>query len=77
MANRGRARSADRAGQQEELFGQLIGVLRDLRMERSVERREMFKPPQFNGGDVELFIQHYTEVAAANQWNDMAALLHL
>ena len=78
MANRGRARSADRAGQQEELFGQLIGVLRDLRMERPVERREMFKPPQFNGeGDVELFIQHYTEVAAANQWNDMAALLHL
>ena len=78
MANRTRARSADRVDPQELLFGQLINELRDLRMDRRADRRENFKPPRFNGeGDVELFIQHFTEVAVANGWNDMATLLYL
>ena len=79
MAQRGtRARSADRADPQEAMFGQLLDVLRDMRIERREGRREQFKPPQFNGeGDVELFIQQFVEVAAANEWNDMSALLHL
>ena len=79
MATRGgRAWSADRADPQQMLFGQLINELRDLRMTHQAERPERFKPPQYNGeGDIELFIQHFTEVATANGWNDMATLLHL
>ena len=60
------------------MFGELTEVLRELRMERPAPRAEQFKPPQFNGnGDVELFIQHFMEVATANQWNQVATLLHL
>ena len=60
------------------MFGELTEVLRDLRIERPAPRPEQFKPPQFNGdGDVDLFIQHFSEVAEANQWNQVATLLHL
>ena len=73
-----RARSADRYGPRETVFGELAEVLRELRNERPAPRPEQFKPPHYNGdGDVELFIQQFTEVAAANQWNQVAALLHL
>ena len=74
----GRARSADRADPQEMVYGQLLDVLRGLRVDQREGRREQFKPPQFNGeGDVELFIQQFGEVAAANEWNPMSTLLHL
>ena len=77
-ARGGRAKSADRADPQQMLFGQLINELRDLRVTQQAERPERFKPPQYNGeGDIELFIQHFTEVAMANNWNEMATLLHL
>ena len=77
MAQR-RARSADeRAGPQEELVDRLVVALRELRT-APVERPETFKAPQFDGeSDVELFIQHFTEVAMANRWTEMATLLHL
>ena len=69
-----RAVSAYRADPQELLFGRLVDELRELR----VDRRERFKPPQFDGeGDIDLFIQHFQEVAEANGWNGMATLLHL
>ena len=62
---------------QERMIGALIDVLRELRTERP-ERLEQFKPPQFNGdGDVDLFIQQFTEVATASRWNQMATLLRL
>ena len=77
MANR-RTRSVDRLGPQEEILGQLVHELRGLRTNQPVERREQFKAPQFNGeGDVELFIRHFTQVAEANEWTPVAALLHL
>ena len=77
MANRTRARSADGMGQQEMLFGELIHALRDLRVDRPAPR-EQFRAPQYSGeSDVELFITQFTEVATANQWNQMATLLHL
>ena len=70
--------SADRADPQELMFGQLLNVLRDMRVDQREVRREHFKPPQYNGeGDVELFIQQFNEVAAANDWNDVSTLLHL
>jgi hypothetical protein len=37
-----------------------------------------FRTPTFDGqGDVELFISQFQEVAAANQWEEVAVLLHL
>ena len=37
-----------------------------------------FPAPSFDGtGDVELFIQQFGEVAAANEWTEAATLLHL
>ena len=60
------------------MFGELAEVLRELRNDRPAPRHEQFKPPHYNGeGDVELFIQQFSEVAAANQWNPVATLLHL
>ena len=77
MATR-RAQSADRVGPQGEVYTELVHVLRELRMDQRAVRQEHFKPPNFTGeGDVELFITQFTEVATANQWNNMAALLHL
>ena len=78
MERERRARSVGRQGAQEELFEQLAGALRELRNERPVERPEQFKPPQFDGnGDVELFIEHFNEVATTNRWTERAASLHL
>ena len=40
--------------------------------------REQFKPPTFDGtGDVDLFLDHFQDVAEANMWNDRACTLHL
>ena len=78
MEDRRRARSAGRPSPQDELFEQLAGTLRELRMDRPAERPEQFKPLQFEGeGDIELFIQHFIQVATANRWNEMSTLLHL
>ena len=39
---------------------------------------EKFTAPKYDGtSDVELFIQQFSDVAAANQWTDTAATLHL
>ena len=75
MATRARrAASADRVEPHEPIFGRLIEELRGLR----VERHENFKPPSFDGeGDVDMFIQHFQEVADANRWTEIATLLHL
>ena len=38
----------------------------------------VFKPPQFDGeGDVEYYIQQFTDVARANQWTEPAQLLYI
>ena len=37
-----------------------------------------FKAPQFDGeGDVEYYIQQFTDVATANQWTEPAQLLYV
>ena len=37
-----------------------------------------FKAPDFNSKeDVETFIQHFQEVAEANEWSNTAVLLHI
>ena len=65
-------------GPQEELVDRLVEALRELRTAPAAERPEHFKAPQFDGeSDIELFIQHFTEVAMANRWTEMATLLHL
>ena len=71
--------SADRTDSQTEVLGELVHVLRDLRLNQpAVDRPGQFKAPEFNGeGDIELFIQHFEQVAAANGWNILATLLHL
>ena len=79
MATRGRrASSVGRVEPRDEVLGEIAHALRDLRLTRPADRREQFKAPEFNGdGDVELFIQHFNEVALANDWNQLATLLHL
>ena len=44
----------------------------------SDKRRHEFEVPCFDGkGDVELFMRQFVDVAAANDWPQPAALLHL
>ena len=44
----------------------------------SPARREVFKAPDFTGeGNVEDFVQQFQEVAMANEWSEMATLLHI
>ena len=71
MANRGNAarqptENADRlANAFQHAFRQLNG------------QRDQLKPPKFDGSeDVEMFIQKYTDVAQANNWNPQVAHLH-
>ena len=46
--------------------------------QRNDRRQRDFDTPVFTGkGDVELFIRQFTDVAEANDWSDMATLLHL
>ena len=60
---------------QPELLGRLAEVLEGLQVNQP---RNHFKLPRFRGdGDVELFIQHFQEVAEANNWSQIATLLHL
>ena len=57
---------------------QLAQALTRLAEQRPPAPVREFKPPQFNGQeDVEFFLQRFLEVAAANDWSDRAALLHL
>lgn len=49
-----------------------------LNLLRGGVQRNRFKPPTYDGTtDVELFIRQFTDVQAANEWNDAATLLHL
>lgn len=42
------------------------------------QQQQLFKAPKYDGtSDVELFIQQYTDVAQANQWDAQAAHLNL
>ena len=48
------------------------------RAQTNTTPRAIFKAPDFNGKeDVETFIQHFQEVAEANEWSNTAALLHI
>lgn len=79
-----RARSLERAGPLEaEPLARLSDVLERLvvrqdDLARTVTGRATFKTPTFDGqADVELFIEHFLEVAEANGWHGQAVLLHL
>ena len=51
------------------MLAQLLGGLR---------ARETFKPPRFDGvGDVELFLEQFSDVAEANQWTPAQSTLHM
>ena len=44
----------------------------------SPAHREIFEAPDFTGeGNVEDFVRQFQEVAAANEWSEMATLLHI
>ena len=65
----------------EELTGgdtsRLTEVLTRLALQTATPRKE-FKLPRYDGkSDVELFIQQFTEIGEANNWERPAALLHL
>ena len=62
-----------------EAFGRLADILERMWTDRGpAVTREHFKAPQFDGqGDVEYLIQHFQEVAEANEWGPGATLLHL
>ena len=48
------------------------------RAQTNTTPRAIFKAPDFNGKeDVETFIQHFQEVAEANEWSITAALLQI
>lgn len=56
----------------DELTRALERVLADRRP------TDRYKAPKYDGSsDVELFVTHFTEVTAANGWNDAAAIIHL
>ena len=72
-----RARSLGRDGQ-PEVLDRLADVLEGIHLNQRNQPRNNFRPPTYRGdGDVELFIQHFQEVAGANGWNQVATLLHL
>ena len=80
MARRARTRSEERMepGPAGDALGRLADILERMWTAPGPMQREPFKAPQYNGhGDVEYFIQHYQEVALANQWGPGATLLHL
>jgi hypothetical protein len=79
-----RARSVDRllgsgTGPGEaDLLGRLTVALERMSQGDPDRQRTHFKTPTYEGkGDVEYFIQQFTEVSAANHWEEAAALLHL
>ena len=44
----------------------------------TMRRKDAFKAPKYDGtGDVELFLQQFTDVAEANEWTARDATLHL
>ncbi|XP_067939742.1 uncharacterized protein [Watersipora subatra] len=44
----------------------------------NLNRRTTFKLPKYDGsGDVELYLQQFVDISAANQWEKGASLLHL
>ena len=59
-------------------MNRLASVLERLsRAQPSPAHREVFKAPDFTGeGNVEYFLQQFQEVAVANEWSEMAILLH-
>ena len=77
-----RARSAERPGAigGDDLLDRLTGAIERLAgtARPAAPVRDPFKAPQFDGsGEVNYFIQQFTDVADANQWNPAATLLHL
>ena len=77
-----RARSAERPGATggDDLLDRLTGAMERIAgtARPAAPLRDPFKAPQFDGtGEVNYFIQQFTDVADANQWNAAAALLHL
>lgn len=74
-----RTRSQDRLGPEaanDAGLGRLSELLE--RMWTRQTRPEPFKAPQFDGkGEVTYFIQQFEDVANANRWEPVAALLHL
>ena len=78
MANRNRrARSLEREGE-PGVLGRLTDLLEGMQLDRREHARQQFKPPHYRGsGDVELFIRQFQMVAEANEWNQLATLLHL
>lgn len=44
----------------------------------NLNRRTTFKLPKYDGSrDVELYLQQFVGISAANQWEEGASLLHL
>ena len=60
-------------------MGRLASALERLSSAQpSPAHREVFKAPDFTGeGNVEDFVQQFQEVAMANEWSEMATLLHI
>ena len=74
--------------QNQEMFNRLTQVMEQLAIGQEENRRtaqqfpvarpEQFEAPHYDGtSSVEKFIQHFQDVAHANQWTAEAALLHL
>ena len=75
-----RTQSLDRGARAptDDLLGRLTDILEGIRVEQRAGPRDTFKAPQYRGeGDVEYFIQQFTQVATANGWTELATLLHL
>ena len=60
------------------MLGRLTDILEGMQLEQRHHARQQFKPPHYRGdGDVELFIRQFQMVAEANEWTQLATLLHL
>lgn len=78
MANRGQPRpQAQDAGAGIDQLADLFN--RVLQQQPAHQApRDRFKPPRYNGtGDVELFIQQFTDVCRANDWDEATSFLQL
>ena len=72
--------------QQQSPVGEQAGLDVLARLANALERRggrnrapaPAFKAPKYNGtGDVEYFLDQFSEVAEANRWGDASTLIHL
>lgn len=74
-----RARSAERAGGQEDVLARLTEMLQAAFLNPGRQgRTDRFRSPTFDGSsDVNFFIRQFEEVAEANDWDRAAARIHL